>query len=151
MNALLLAALLTAGSSASSTTVADLGWLAGDWEQETGGEIVRETWLPPAGGQMVGVGQTARAGQRSSYEFERIEAKDGVIAFTAVLEGQPPTSFPLLSAKDGEVIFENLTHDYPQRVIYRRCGADLCARTEGTVGGKPQSEDWRYHRMPPAP
>lgn len=32
-------------------------------------------------------------------------------------------------------------------MIYRRCGADLCARVEGVVKGQPQSEDWRYTRI----
>ena len=42
--------------------------------------------------------------------------------------------------------FENKAHDFPQRVIYRRCGAQLCARIEGVIGGKPQGEEWRYSR-----
>jgi hypothetical protein len=32
-------------------------------------------------------------------------------------------------------------------VIYRRCGADLCARIEGTLDGKLQGRDWRYARL----
>lgn len=42
-------------------------------------------------------------------------------------------------------IFENAAHDFPQRVITRRCDAVLGARSEGTVGGKPRSQDWRYN------
>ena len=48
---------------------------------------------------------------------------------------------------DGEAIFENPAHDFPQRVIYRRCGAELCARIEGTLQGKARSFEWRYSRM----
>ena len=98
---------------------------------------------------MVGLSQESRAGHRPFYEFERIESRGGKVAFTAILEGQPPTDFTLKSATDGDVVFENLAHDFPQRVIYRRCGVDLCARIEGLAGGKPQSQDWRYRRAPP--
>ena len=45
----------------------------------------------------------------------------------------------------GGAVFENLAHDFPQRVIYRRCGEDLCARIEGAMG---KGQDWRYARAP---
>ena len=93
---------------------------------------------------MVGVGQESRTGRRAAYEFMRIEARDGVVAFTATLEGQPPTAFPLLSSGDGEVVFENKAHDFPQRVRYRNDGKDaLFARVEGTQKG----EDFPYRRV----
>ena len=69
-------------------------------------------------------------------------------AFTARLDGQPPTVFTLRPGPAGEAVFENLEHDFPQRVIYRRCGADLCARIEGVVKGEARSADWRYRRAP---
>jgi len=62
--------------------------------------------------------------------------------------GQPATPFVLRSGKPGEAVFENPDHDFPQRVIYRRCDADLCARIEGTVGGQVRGMDWRYRRLP---
>ena len=59
---------------------------------------------------------------------------------------QPPTAFLLLPGGEGEAVFENKAHDFPQRVIYRRCGAELCARIEGTTAGKLQFQEWRYRR-----
>jgi hypothetical protein len=142
--AALAACIASSAVAAPATTVGDLDWMTGLWTQK-GGEG-REAWLPPVGGQMVGLSQSPRPGRRPSYEFERIEARDGVLTFTAIIEGQPPTPFALLSSKDGEVVFQNLEHDFPQRVIYRRCGVDLCARIEGTINGKLEGEDWRYAR-----
>jgi len=152
MRAVLIAAALATAcpAAAAPMTVADLTWMEGLWIQAGERETVRETWLPAAGAQMVGVSQTDRPGARAFHEFMRIEANDGVVAFTALLEGQPPTAFPLLSARDGEVVFQNLEHDFPQRVIYRRCGADLCGRIEGTINGRSRTEDWRYTRVGPA-
>ena len=34
--------------------------------------------------------------------------------------------------------------DRYDRMIYRRCGADLCARVEGTIRGKFEFQEWRY-------
>ena len=60
-----------------------------------------------------------------------------------------PTPFALLPGKDGEAVFERASDDFPKRVIYRKCGADLCARIEGTVKGKLEHQDWRYSRIKP--
>ena len=42
------------------------------------------------------------------------------------------------------VVFENPTHDFPQRIIYWKDGADLRARIEGTQNGKEGSQEWRW-------
>jgi hypothetical protein len=44
------------------------------------------------------------------------------------------------------VVFENATHDFPQRVIYWKEGEVLAARIEGTLRGKERSEEWRFKR-----
>ncbi|MCR5877860.1 DUF6265 family protein [Phenylobacterium sp. J367] len=130
----------------AAADVAKLDWLAGTWVSEQEGKLVRETWLAPKDGAMAGVGQTNRPGRKAFIEFTRITAEPAGATFTAFFEGQPPVAFVLKPGPDGEATFENLAHDFPQRVIYRRCGADLCSRVEGTVKGKLEAEDWRYRR-----
>jgi hypothetical protein len=78
----------------------------------------------------------------------RITVEPAGVTFTATVPGQPPTAFVLRPGPPGEATFENLAHDFPQRVIYRRCGEDLCARIEGQVAGRLQSQDWRFLRTP---
>lgn len=142
--AVLAAAALLADGAAD---VARLEWLAGTWLHEKDGVTVRETWLAPKDGVMAGVGQTNRPGRKPFVEYVKISAEPAGATFTAILPGQPPTAFVMLPGPDGEAVFENKSHDFPQRVIYRRCGEDLCARVEGIVMGKPASEDWRYRRL----
>ena len=142
--AVLAAAALLADGAAD---VARLGWLAGTWVQEKDGVTVRETWLAPKDGVMAGVGQTNRPGRKPFVEYVKISAEPAGATFTAIVPGQAPTAFVMLPGSDGEAVFENKAHDFPQRVIYRRCDEDLCARVEGVVGGKPASEDWRYRRL----
>ncbi len=44
-------------------------------------------------------------------------------------------------------MFENPAHDFPQRVIYRRLGADaVTGRIEGQIGGQARSVDFPYKR-----
>jgi hypothetical protein len=143
MIGLMMAAALGAGAG----DVAKLEWLAGTWTQTRGETVVRETWLAPKEGGMGGVGQTTRPGRPARIEFMKITAEPAGATFTAVVDGQPPTPFVLLPGEDGEAVFENKTHDFPQRVFYRRCGEELCAGIEGTVKGELKRQEWRYTRV----
>lgn len=145
---IVLAAIALAGSAqaAPADHVQALAWLAGSWVQRGENLTVREIWTVPQDGAMAGASQTNRAGRKPFVEFMTITAEPTGATFTARIEGQPPTPFVLKAGPPDEATFENLAHDFPQRVIYRRCGQDLCARIEGTVNGKPQSQDWRYAR-----
>jgi len=147
----LLAALATAGAAHAAPVddVQALSWLAGSWEQRGENLTVREVWLHPADGAMSGLTQTNRAGRKPSTEFMTITAEPAGATFTARLDGQSPTTFVLKPGPAGEAVFENPAHDFPQRVIYRRCADDLCARIEGMVKGRPQSQEWRYVRATP--
>jgi hypothetical protein len=48
----------------------------------------------------------------------------------------------------GEVVFENLQHDFPQRIIYRSLSGDrLAARIEGVRGGLLKGIDYPMKRV----
>jgi hypothetical protein len=123
-----------------------LAWMAGAWTMEKDGVTTRETWLSPMGGTMAGVTQTNRPGRAADVEFATISNEPAGVTFTARVKGQPPTPFVLKPSADGEAVFENLKHDFPQRVIYRRCESDMCARIEGVVRSQPRALEWRYRR-----
>jgi hypothetical protein len=139
-------ALADVAQAAPAGDVQALSWLAGSWVQRGENLTVREIWTVPQDGAMAGASQTNRTGKKPFVEFMTITAEPAGATFTARIEGQPPTPFVLKPGPPDEATFENLAHDFPQRVIYRRCGQDLCARIEGTVNGKPQRQDWRYTR-----
>jgi hypothetical protein len=132
---------------AAAVAGGDVTWLTGDWVDERPGVTTRETWLPLRDGVIAEVGQTIRPGRPSTMEFAYLSWKLNSLTFTALVDGQPPTPFVLKPDPAGRLVFENLAHDFPQRVIYWRCDADLCARIEGMVGGKLQGQDWRYRRV----
>lgn len=144
---MILAILAVATALDAAGDVARLGWMAGSWAQEQGGVVTSEVWLPPLDGAMGGAARTTRPGEAPRLEFMKITAEPAGATFTAMPEGQAPVPFLLKPSPDGEAIFENLDHDFPQRVIYRRCGQDLCARIEGMVGGELKGVDWRYRRI----
>ena len=146
--ALAATALALPAVAAPADDVGRLAWMAGSWIEEKDGVTTRETWLPPLGGVMAGAGQTNAPGKQPSIEHAKITAEPAGATYTTVVRGQRPTAFVLKPGlPDGEAIFETPAHAFPPSVNYRRCGAELCARIEGTLQGKARSFEWRYSRM----
>jgi hypothetical protein len=49
---------------------------------------------------------------------------------------------------DKKFVFENITHDFPQRIIYHFVDdKNLTARIEGEVDGKMESSDFIYKKQ----
>lgn len=126
---------------ADDADLSKLAWLGGCWKNETAEPGSGEHWLPLAGGSLLGIGRTIKGGKTVEWEFLQIRAgEDGRITYFAQPSGQSPAVFPLLRIGEAEVVFENLEHDFPQRVAYRLEGKTrLAARIEGTIGGKPRT------------
>jgi uncharacterized protein DUF6265 len=102
----------------------------------------------PRGGLMLGSGRTTRGDTLLDFEQTRIVVRGGRLVFAASPMGQPPAEFPGVAVSDSAVTFENPEHDFPQRVIYRRAGADvLVARVEGVRRGSVRGQDFRYERV----
>ena len=144
----LLAAATMAAPAASAAPQADaaleqLAWLTGCWASENAEPGSGEHWMAPAGASMLGMSRTVRAGRTATHEFMRIApAADGRLAFFAQPSGKPPDVFPLLSIATNEVVFENLGHDFPQRVIYRLVApGQLRASIEGSRNGVARTID----------
>ena len=129
--------------------LAKLAWLGGCWKSETAEPGSGEHWLPLAGGSLLGIGRTIKGGRTVEFEFLQIRAgEDGRITYFAQPSGQSPAAFPLLRIGDTEVVFENLEHDFPQRVAYRLEGKTrLAARIEGTMGGKARTIEFPMTRV----
>jgi Tol biopolymer transport system component len=123
----------TAGLAAQEgARLGHAGWLAGCWELRAPGRVTLEMWMPPGGDLMVGASRTISGTAVSEFEQVRIRAEGGRLVYTALPSGQKEASFPSTHTSDTMLVFENLGHDFPQRIIYRRRGADsIVARIEG--------------------
>ena len=134
---LTLGALCLATFRAEGADISQLRWLGGCWKGDTAEAGSLEQWLPLAGGTLLGVSRTVKQGKTVEFEFMQIRAVEGgQLAFIAMPSGQSPATFPLLRISDTEAAFENLQHDFPQRVIYRiEAGTKLHARIEGMRNG----------------
>jgi len=127
--------------------ILQVGWMVGCWGSSSGARVVEEQWMRPRGGLMLGAGRTVEGDSLIEFEQVRILEREGRLVYAAAPSGQTPAEFTSIAVTDSSVTFENLAHDFPQRVLYRRIGRDsLVARVEGTRGGKVRGVDFAYAR-----
>src|SRR5687767_4613821 len=99
-----------------------LAWLQGCWEVVSPERTVEEHWMAPRGKSMVGVGRTVRGDSLVEYELVVVREQGDRLAYEAHPSGQPTAVFLSRAVSDSSVVFENLEHDFPQRVGYTRSG-----------------------------
>lgn len=134
-------------------TIEDLSWLAGGWETANAAERwTDEHWTTPAGGAMLGMSRTVKAGALSEFEYLRIVQKGDDLVYIAHPGGRAPgTEFKMTSLTEGaagyrRVVFENPEHDFPKRILYvRRPDGTLVATVDAGEGEK--TVTYEYHPL----
>jgi len=139
-----------AGAQDVKPTLQSVAFLSGCWEINRPEKkmLVSEQWMSPVGDAMMGMSRTLRNGKMGGFEFLRIVEDDkGISYITKPSENKEETAFRLIKWAANEATFENPTHDFPQRIIYKLTKPDtLAARIEGTMGGKLRGMDFPFTR-----
>ena len=149
-----LAALLAFGVSSrafaqSDQRIASVGWLAGCLEMRSANRVVEEQRMAERAGTMLGMGRTVGGRGLADYELTLIKEEGGRLLYEAHPHAQPVATFAARVATTDSVVFEAPEHDFPQRVGYRRMGADsVLAWVEGTMNGKTRRIEFPYARVP---
>lgn len=147
IGAVLLAA-IAAPAEAQTSGVNSVRWLSACWEMNSGTRRVVERWMEPANGEMRGSSRTIVGTRDVEGERLRIYAVGDSLVYDARPSGQARTEFRGRATAAGEVVFENRGHDFPQRISYRRVGADsLVARIEGDRDNRRQPVTYSYRRV----
>lgn len=104
--------------------LAGLAWLPGHWHMmKPDGSLLTETWRKESNRLMTGEGWKIHDGDSTFSESLRLIAEKQEVFYVATVpvqnkgEGVP---FKLVSRQPGRFIFENRSHDFPQRIIYTR-------------------------------
>jgi hypothetical protein len=134
------------------TSLEQLAWFTGCWAYTSPRVVIEEHWTRPAGGSMLGMSRTLRRNPGGdstiAWEFIRLYARGVDLVYAAQPHNQPAAEFVSEKVGDGEVVFANPAHDFPQRIIYRRVRNDsLRARIEGTQNGRARGSDFPYVRV----
>lgn len=135
-------------SAQQKHSVSELAWFTGQWEFIKGDSRITEVWLPPSGNTMMGTSKTVSGEKTTEYEFVIIERDSvGDIMYHAHPSGQFGASFRLVKLENKAALFENLHHDFPQRIGYVKMTDDsLFAYIEGTIMGKYRRMEFPYKK-----
>lgn len=148
LRSLLFLLLRPAVSPAAPSPTDQLRFLTGCWERRTARGVVEERLSPPKGGMLQGMGRTFRGDSLVEYEFVLIREQGGKVVYEAHPSGQAMNVFPAKTLTDTLVEFEDPAHDYPQRVGYRKAGADsLIAWIDGNTARGPRRVEFPYARI----
>lgn len=139
----ILLAFITGLQNTNGQSLEDLSWLSGYWTSSHNGVSMEELWLSPSGNMMLGLHRDVFGNNRSSFEYLRIVQTENQITYLASPGGTSPTSFPLKEVSDQKAVFENLDHDFPQRIIYSLDDTDLTVRIEDQSGEKAMQWIWK--------
>lgn len=119
-------------------------WMTGAWVGGDGERWTEEYWTPPRADLMIGASRAGQGNSLSSFEHMRIEREDdSTLVFWALPDGKNATRFVAVHANDTEIVFENATNDYPQRIRYWRDGMEMKARISLIDDSKPMDFSWR--------
>ncbi|MFT3745719.1 MAG: DUF6265 family protein [Pyrinomonadaceae bacterium] len=137
-------------TQAAKPSIKDLAFISGCWEinDPARKRLVSEQWMSPVGNAMMGMSRTVRNEKMGAFEFLRIVEDSGEINYISKpSQNKEETAFKLIKWSVNEVTFENPTHDFPQRIIYKLTTPDsLFARIEGTMNGKLSGVDFPMAR-----
>ena len=98
---------------------------------------------------MIGMSRTVAGGKTVFYEYLRIETRGADIYYVAHPRARAPgTDFRLVRVSGNEAVFENMAHDFPKRLIYRKSvDGNLTARIEGDGTEKEKPQEFVYRAM----
>jgi hypothetical protein len=121
----------------------DIAWVVGCWTYTTPrGTIIDERWTRPSRDTLAGSSRTHRGGATIASEVLTIVMRGDSIVYIAEPSGQARTEFVATTATASGAVFENPTHDFPQRISYRPAGDSLHARIDGIVDGRERAVEF---------
>lgn len=141
----------TEATPAVENKLEKLNWVLGTWEMATPEGTFTEHWVKDNDSSYTGHGMmVSPKGDTLFSEHIKLEQSGTTVYYKPVVSGQnngQETVFTEKSLSADEVVFENPTHDFPQRIIYKKpSDSTLYARIEGTSNGQERQEEYQYKK-----
>lgn len=123
-----------------------LNWLVGSWEQKLPEGTLVENWKMENDSTYSGESYFIKEKDTLSFESIELLQKGDMLYYIPTVKGQnndKPVTFKMTSDADNSFTFENPAHDYPQKIVYKKAGAnDLIATISGKQQGKDSQESY---------
>jgi hypothetical protein len=124
-----------------------MNWLLGRWENTTSNGLLIETWKKENDSTFLGESYFI-INKKDTVHSESIVLKqvEGNLIYSPTVKGQnndEPVNFTLNTEQDTSFGFENLKHDYPQKIVYKKINeTNLVATISGKQQGKESQESY---------
>lgn len=119
---------------------AQLKWMLGVWKLNVGSGVIVEEWKIANDSTLTGKSSFVKNGTDTvPQETIELAYRNGDWYYSPIVKNQnngQPVPFKIILLKGTEFISENPTHDFPQRIAYRRIKNQLFASIEGKRNGK---------------
>ena len=128
-----------------------LGWVLGGWYMETPDGSISEEWSKVNDSSYIGFGiMKTPKGDTVFIEQIKLLADAEGVWYMPTISGQnngQEVKFKEITSGNDEIVFENLGHDFPQRIIYHRLtDSTMIASIEGEQNSKMRKEEYNYKR-----
>ena len=123
-----------------------MDWLIGNWESKLPEGVLTETWKKD--NDSTYSGNSFFITEKDTVHFESIklyQKADSIIYSTTVIgqNNDDPVEFNQTNTTENVFTFENLKHDYPQKIVYKKVNENnLVATISGIQQGKKNSESY---------
>lgn len=128
----------------------NLEWLIGEWENISVESEFYEIWSKRNDTVFYGESYLLINKDTVFSEIMMLEQKGIDLLLTPTTNDQNdgnPITFKLISSLNGEFIFENRDHDFPQRIVYTNPKPDsIFAYIEGTQDGEYRKSNFPFRK-----
>lgn len=141
--------LITAISSCKNKTervnkLVQANWLIGRWENNSEQGNLLETWEKQNDSVYLGHSYFIKGKDTLHFESVELKQKGENVYYIPVVRGQndgKPVEFKMTASSPKQMTFQNLKHDYPQKIVYSQITVDsLVATVSGIQEGKQSIE-----------
>lgn len=97
-------------------------WILGEWTTSPTRVVIREHWHRVSDATFEGESTTMSVADSQIVNYETlrlVSMSDGVFYIAKVRENDLPVPFRLVRCSNSIAVFENPTHDAPQRLVYK--------------------------------
>lgn len=137
--------------SCKDNSLAGTSWLLGKWENKSAEGTLSETWKKQNDSTFDGRSYFISGKDTLFSEAIRLlerNAKWYYIPTVGNQNQQQSTIFKMTYFSGKQLVFENLKHDFPQKITYNRIGNDsIIAEISGIQNGKTKKETFRMKKI----
>jgi hypothetical protein len=127
-----------------------ISWLIGSWSNTTPDGILTETWSKVNDSTYSGKSYFIKGKDTLHSESIELIQNNDELFYIPTVKGQnndKAITFKLSDSNEKDFVFENPTHDYPQKITYSQITKDsLVATISGKQHGKESSESYPMKR-----